>query len=464
MPLPPLTGQQHHVAYLDAAGHQVIQGTAGSGKTVMAVLRAGYLVRAATPNHGPALLLTHDNSLVNYLRHLAGGQADAVTVETYARFARGYLASLGRMGHNAISGDAAPGYLKEAIAEVRTQFRPNVFFDRPLEFFMDELEWIGGMGIPSLDDYLNVERAGRKEPLQPGQRRALWRVVEAYERIRTAGGHTYDWWTLATAVRSGLATDGRERVYRHIVVDEAQDFPPEVLRSLAEAIQPGGSLTVFMDQSQQIYGQRTSWKAAGLTIAKVHEFSENYRNTPEIAAVAVAMAEMPHFQDTPDLVLPKTPRRAAGAKPTLYMASTAANELRQVRAQVEQFGRTARVAVLGRRREAARRAVGGIVGARLLSKDMPPWDDSPGVYYGTFYAAKGLEFEMIAVPFADASLMPESAAVAAYGVDEALARESRLLYVAVTRARTELLISCSTGTLTSLLPAQTDPMWAVVTD
>jgi len=197
---------------------------------------------------------------------------------------------------------------------------------------------------------------------------------------------------------------------------------------------------------------------------KVHEFSDNYRNTPEIAAVALAMASMPHFQDTADLVMPRAPRRAAGAKPTLYLASSPATELSEVKRQVETLGRTARVAVLARRRDAARRMVSGIAGAQLLYKDMPPWDDMPGVYFGTFYAAKGLEFEAVFVPFADSSLMPEPAAVDAFGRDEALAREARLLYVAVTRARSELLISCSTGELTALLPSQDDLMWAVVTD
>lgn len=464
MPLPKLDGEQHKVVYLETHGHHLIQGTAGSGKSVMAILRAGYLTRELTPNHGPTLLLTHDNSLVNYLRYLAEGRADAVTVETYHRFARGYLNGLGLMGYGRIAGDDADTYLTAAIAEVRAQYLPSPFFERPLEFFVDELGWIGGMGIREVGDYLAVQRAGRKEALQPKQREAVWKIRNVYLRIRDQHGKDYDWWDLASSVKSSLASDLRERRYKHIVVDEAQDFSPEIVRSLVAALRPGGSITVFMDQSQQIYGQRTSWQTWGLQISKVHEFTENYRNSPEIAAVAAGMASMNHFQDTQDFVMPQVPRRAAGAKPTLFIAGSPEEEMTEVRRQVATLGRTARVAVLSRRREGSRRLVRGIENVRVqqIFKDMPSWDDEPGVYFGTFYAAKGLEFEAVFVPFADASLMPEVAALEAHGENDAFARESRLLYVAVTRARSELLVSFSSGELTRLLPDRDDPMWSVV--
>jgi hypothetical protein len=56
MPLPRLNGEQHHAAYLAATGHHVIRGTAGSGKTVMAILRAGHTQpRPRAPAHPPQL-------------------------------------------------------------------------------------------------------------------------------------------------------------------------------------------------------------------------------------------------------------------------------------------------------------------------------------------------------------------------------------------------------------------------
>jgi len=56
--LPKPIGRQREVVYLPAQGHQVILGTAGSGKTSMAVLRAALLSNANFPGSGKTLLVT----------------------------------------------------------------------------------------------------------------------------------------------------------------------------------------------------------------------------------------------------------------------------------------------------------------------------------------------------------------------------------------------------------------------
>jgi superfamily I DNA/RNA helicase len=448
---------------MSTAGYYVVQGTAGSGKTVMAIVRAGHLVRSATMNGGPTLLITHTNSLVTYLRHLADGEAQGVVIETYAKFARGYLAGRGRMGWNSIAGDEADIFVKLAIAEKVAEGSGPRFWSRPFDFFKDELDWIDGVGLETQQDYLAAVRSGRKEPLRDRQRSAVWRLRERYLEIRNDHSFAYDWSSLPREVHRSLLTDASARRYRHIVVDEAQDLSPEAIRSLAAAIQPGGSLTLFVDESQQIYGQRTSWRSCGLTNVRIESFTDNYRNTPQIAGVALAMASMPHFQDSPDIVMPIAPRRAAGTKPTLFKALTSASLAIELTRQATTLGQSARIAVLAQTRADARRVAGSIPGAQLLSKDMPAWDDSPGVYFGTFYAAKGLEFEIVILPFVDASLLPSGALIEAFGEIEARARASRQLYVGVTRARTELLLGY-VDELTTLLPPSTDTMWQEVVE
>jgi len=459
MPLPTLSGRQHQVAYMTTAGHYVIQGTAGSGKTVMAIVRAGHLARAASPNSGPTLLITHTNSLVTYLRYLADGEVTGVTIETYSKFARGYLSTLGLMSWNSIADDDADLYLKQAIAEkiAGTIPRPN-FYDRPFDFFKDELDWLAGVGLDTEDAYLQAQRFGRKEALQTAQRRSVWALRNRYLQIRNENGKSHDWPGIPGELSRALAHNQDPRRYRHIVVDEAQDLSPQAIRSLAAAIQPGGSLTLFMDESQQLYGQRTSWRSVGLTVGKVESFTDNYRNTPQIAAVALAMASMPHFQDTPDIVMPVAPRRAAGAKPTLFKAKSSQSLAAEMARRAGTLGKSARIAVLAQTRADAKKAVSGVSGAQLLDKHMPTWDDTPGVYFGTFHAAKGLEFEIVILPFVSSDRLPPQEMVDAFGSDEARARAARRLYVGVTRARTELLLGY-VGELTDLLPNSADPVW-----
>ncbi|MEU6406134.1 3'-5' exonuclease [Streptomyces sp. NPDC046985] len=85
------------------------------------------------------------------------------------------------------------------------------------------------------------------------------------------------------------------------------------------------------------------------------------------------------------------------------------------------------------------------------------------MFYGTYSAAKGLEFDSVILPLCDVDELPKPTEVAAHGLEEALAREARQLYVAVTRARSELVILRS-GPLTRLLPdAMSDLFYSLPT-
>lgn len=462
MNLPTPQGHQRDVAYLAARGHQVVLGTAGTGKTVMAIHRAAHLADGCTQNSGSTLLLTYTNSLVTYLRHLAD-KLPGVTIETYGKFARGYLAAQGRMGYNHIARpEQRRFFVEQAVKTTAEAYRLSPFFDRATDFFVDELEWIDGNGLATVEEYLAVRRVGRMAALQRGQRQAVWKLRTNYLAARTAGGFPYDWAALPTAVRASLAADTTVRLYKHIVVDEAQDLSPEAIRSLAEAIPTDGSLTLFADYAQQIYGQRVSWRSCGLKVAKTEVFLDNYRNSPEIARLAIAMAQMPHFTDSADLVEPRAPQRAAGAKPTVGGYPSPEAEAAAVAANAAAVGKLARVGVLARTRAEARLAVRGIAGVRMLHDNMQQWKIDSGVYAGTYHSAKGLEFDVVFLPFCGADRCPDSDAVAAFGYDEAASRESRLLYVGVTRARDELVIT-HTGGLTPLLPSADSGLYQVAT-
>ena len=460
MALPTPQGKQHDVVYLKTSGHQVVLGTAGTGKTVMAIHRAAHLADPRTANNGPVLLLTYTKSLVTYLRHLSAEHASAITIETYGAFARGYLASRGLMGFNSIAGPGLRGGLvAEAVRNAAAGYRPTAFFDRPADFFLDELAWIEGNGLTDLPAYLAAERVGRMAPLLPAQRKAVWSVREQYLTGLSRASKPYDWLSLPSAALAALRSDPGPRRYRHVVVDEAQDLSPEAIRSLAEAVQDGGSLTLFADYAQQIYGQRVSWRSCGLRVRKAEPFLDNYRNSPEIARLALAMADMPHFRDSADLVEPQAPQRAAGAKPTLVRMRSRDAEAELVSTTAADFGKTQRVGVLARTRAEARRATAGVRGVRMLHDDMTRWDVTAGVYAGTYHSAKGLEFDVVLLPFCGADRLPEPETVAAFGEDEAAARESRLLYVGVTRARDELVVTC-TGEPTRLFPGPASGLWA----
>jgi superfamily I DNA/RNA helicase len=82
---------------------------------------------------------------------------------------------------------------------------------------------------------------------------------------------------------------------------------------------------------------------------------------------------------------------------------------------------------------------------------MTTWQAGPGIRYGTYYAAKGLEFDMVILPFLSQDNLPDKGNIEAFGMEDALTHDGRLLYVAVTRAKTRLVLIYS-GERTELLP------------
>ncbi len=316
---------------MPAVGHQVVLGTAGSGKTTMAILRAAFLADPEMPSHGPTLLLTYNKALCAYIRAIAAPELANVTVEHYHKFARGYLASKNKMGRNAIvKNNVRQAMIARALAEVKKKYKAHPFFDRPINFFASELEWLAKHGIVSLKDYEAQDRVGRAEArLERHLRKPMWEIRQVYLRTRVSAGYKYDFDDLASAVAAELQVDRNPRRYKHIIIDEGQDLSPEMIRSLAKAIPQDGSITFFGDVAQQIYGHRMSWRSAGLHPIRVWKFAENYRNSREIAALGLAIAEMPYYASVSDMVAP-TATVAAGPKPTLVFIADQSREIKFV--------------------------------------------------------------------------------------------------------------------------------------
>lgn len=81
--------------------------------------------------------------------------------------------------------------------------------------------------------------------------------------------------------------------YDAILVDEGQDFSDEMLRIIMALLNPvTNHLTVALDEHQNIYERRRSWKELGIQArGRVHRVAWIYRNTQEISAFATALVE-----------------------------------------------------------------------------------------------------------------------------------------------------------------------------
>ena len=161
---------------------------------------------------------------------------------------------------------------------------------------------------------------------------------------------------------------------------------------------------------------------------------------------------MPYFSDDPDLVEPKSPT-ADGPLPALVSFTSEADELAFVVSQARSLGQTGTAAILIRDRLQDEKLIEQALGkdGTRLHRDLPKWPAGPRIFYGTYHSAKGLEFDSVLLPRMSAAKLPHRPEVDAFGVMDASTRDQHLIYVAITRARSNLIIT-HVGEPTDLLP------------
>lgn len=457
MALPNPIGKQREVLALDNHGHFVVLGTAGSGKTTLAILRASMLSQRGCTADERVLLVTFNRALVTYLENLASQELVKVDVRNYHKFAVGYLGSRGAMGANVIIKNKKKLKLIEEAMDIVKGDVDHSVWDKPPQVFNEEINWIQRMGIKNQEDYMSAQRIGRGDTrIRRSERPFYFMVFQKYLELRSINGYKYDWEDLSDYVLGELGSDSGQRLYRHVVIDEGQDFSPTMLKSLVAAIPSNGSITFFGDVAQQIYGSRLSWRNAGLRPAQVWNFEENYRNTKEIADLGLAISKLPFYKDVPDMVQPRSPK-ASGPKPTLAKFKSETEELFSIAKVAIEQCKNQTVAILVHDRDHVTRITNTLNslryrGIQILHREMTTWSSSPGISVGTYHSAKGLEFDLVLMPFCNRDYLPsEKRILALDGIEEASIEEVKRVYVGVTRARQRLLISYS-GQLSELLP------------
>ncbi len=443
-----------------------VKGVAGSGKTVVAIHRARRLARDAAREGRKVLFLTYGNRLPNVihylLRHLAGEKApelQAVECLTVHQWCHRFLTEWGRRPQVA-GGDTRREAMGAAIREARLRHPALKLWSRPRSFFEDEIRYaIKGRAISSLPAYLRLDRSGRGTGLQEREREAVYAVYQGYQEcLHGQGLCDFDDFVVHALelVEGGHKPDG----YQAAVVDEIQDLTAGVMR-LIRLIVPEGPNDLFLvgDGLQRIYPGGYVLGRLGIDITgRGTLLRRNYRNTQEILRAAHAMMRDQRFddmdEDESEVAEPEFSMRS-GELPVLHRASDPERELEWVRTKIA----TLKAAEGYRDRDFAvlyrwRQPYQGLIRKHLcpevelieLGQDAATYF-GPGAKHTTFHSAKGLEFKVVfVVGVTDGRFVPrddwslEGDELAAY-----LGRERRLLYVAMTRARDLLYVTCSRG-------------------
>ena len=441
---------QRDIVERDYAGPARVSGSAGTGKTIVALHRAAYLARSH-PN-ARVLLTTFSDTLANALRTmlkrlLSNEPRLAERIDVYSLNAIGLRLYKAHVGPATI---ASQNIVRELMRDAANAVSGHKFGQYFLLTEWDQV--VDAWQLENWADYRDVARLGRKTRLPETQREVLWSI---FERVR-AGLKSRNLITYAALFTSLAAVLAKMKnvVFDFAVVDEAQDISVAHVRFFA-ALGGGRPNALFFagDLGQRIFQQPFSWKSLGVDVrGRSRTLRVNYRTSHQIRAQADRLLG-PAVSDVDGNSDDRTDTVSVfnGPPPTIQTFATEEEEIKAVgdwiaehaKAGVvpHEFGIFVRSAAQLDRAKAAAKAAG--IAFKLLDDHVET--TSGQISIGTMHLAKGLEFRAVAVMACDDEIIPLQERIETVGDDadlrEVYDTERHLLYVACTRARDHLLVT-----------------------
>ncbi|MBX3452715.1 MAG: UvrD-helicase domain-containing protein [Planctomycetaceae bacterium] len=432
------------------SGPARVSGSAGTGKTIVALHRAVHLARA---NPGDRVLLTTfskplANGLKTKLDHLVGNEPairDRIEVQSITGF--GYDLYTRLFGQPNIASNTL---ISSSLAKAAEQVIDQQF---SAHFLMDEwAEVVDAWQLRTWDDYRDVSRLGRKTRIGGRQREALWSIFER-TRADLAARKAITWadlfWRLTDRISQGEPTP-----FAFIVVDEAQDISVPEARFLAGIGKDRAECLFFAgDLGQRIFQQPFSWKSLGLDVrGRSSTLRINYRTSHQIRSRADRL--LPGSIADVDGIAES--RRGAvsvfnGTDPDIRTFADEAEEQvavgEWIAARIAEGCAAEEIAVIVRSDGEMKRARSAVKSAGVSAVELSEkvQVEAGKVALSTMHLAKGMEFRAVAVIACDDEVIPQQDRIERVtdesDLEEVYNTERHLLYVACTRARDHLLVT-----------------------
>jgi len=442
--------EQRQLVTHEYAGPARVAGSAGTGKTVVALHRAVHLARA-NPD-GRILLATFSEPLAQALRanvrRLIGNEPRvAERLEVHAMSTLGIRLHQAQLGPVRLTAKEDVDALLHEASQAGGDHKFRALFLRT--------EWdhvVDAWQLGTWETYRDVQRLGRRTRLPEARRAVLWKIFEQVrEGLKTRGLMT------ESAVFQALADAQAKRptpAYDAAVIDEAQDVSIAQLRFLA-ALAGGRPNGLFFsgDLGQRIFQQPFSWKALGVDVrGRSKTLRVNYRTSHQIREQADRLLG-PELTDVDGI---REERRHTvsvfnGPPPEIRALATEAEESKAVGAWLRTLAADGvqphEIGVFVRSSDQVPRASAAVSAAGLSARVLDDRVDvrAGSVSVATMHLAKGLEFRVVAVMACDDEVLPLQSRIEGVGDDgdlqEVYDTERQLLYVACTRARDRLSVT-----------------------
>jgi hypothetical protein len=443
---------QRELSQRDYAGPARVAGSAGTGKTIVALHRAVYLARLHPD--GRVLLATFSETLANALRTklrrlISNEPRLGERIDVHSIDSIGVRLYQSRFGEPKI---ATRPDISEMLRAAAGEVPDHKFHHRFLATEWEQI--VDAWQADSLEAYQNVSRLGRKTKIPKKQQGILWSIFKQV-RERLSGRGLITTSQLFTRL-AGAIRDSKNPPFDFAVVDEAQDLTVAHLRFFA-ALGDNRPNSLFFagDLGQRIFQQPFSWLELGVDVrGRSQNLTVNYRTSHQIRTQSDRLlgAEMSdldgNLQDRSSTVSVFN-----GPIPSIQVLKTEQEEIDTVRKWISdraeegvvshEFGIFVRSpAQLPRARAAVEKAG---VPFKILDEKVEGTSNYASI--STMHLAKGLEFRAVVVMACDDEVIPLQERIETVGDDadlqEVYDTERQLLYVACTRARDHLLVTAA---------------------
>ncbi len=454
---------QRKIVRKNVKGPIKVLGGAGTGKTVVAMHRAKFLLENVFAKKTDRILFTtFTKNLCDDIRTLLGSictedEMARIDVCNLDKWALEYVKSLGV--------DVTPLYREKQKLELMERAMLGIEGAdnwRPGFFLRERANVVLPNEIDSLPAYLKVSRARQGVRLSAGQKKVVWQVLEAYRLILTRE-KLMDFDEIAILAANQIRENG-QRPYASVIVDEAQDFSAPALRLVAaisnntkDAPVPN-SLMIVGDAHQRIYGKRAVLGKCGINVmGRSSKLRLNYRTTEKIRKRAVAILKGVTVDDLDGAQDDNKGFRSlvVGKEPIEARYKTFDKEMDAivetiVKWQKEDARTYSDYVVLARRQSDVESIAAALAERGLRSKqvktDLTIRESEKGrVRISTMHRAKGLEFVGVVVAEVNPGIWPlhpdeytDMDPVAQKACDDS---ERSLLYVALSRAMKHAMLT-----------------------
>ena len=285
--------------YMDAPmdGAVMVTGPPGTGKTVIAFLRA----QALNKRNKSATVMMHGKVLKKYASNISDLTGEEVPTDTVLSWMYRWWTSHRINTQNIISKKI---YLDVPYSEKNEAKAHGARWDNAKQKW-----WV------LIEDYNKNKSIFEQWPLGDS------RFLEDHTPPKIAE-YQYDWQQMLEKLAVHVGNKKQVTNVGHLIIDEAQDFPPDMFKFLRFALMhiQNSGITILADQNQRLHKEHNS------TILQINEalaipsdrqflLTENFRNTREIAQLAA------HFYVGFATGVPTLPPRK-GEKPSLVRTRT----------------------------------------------------------------------------------------------------------------------------------------------